>query len=214
VECLFRGLRNIAGCYPRAAHSHEVDLTLGVTADKPAASDVPLNTTRLRSSSLVFASSRLDPFRFQLVFAVFRGLVSGAIRKDHMVTTESWSLLQSACTVRNVLAASRGFILPLMRFIRYAPSPHKTNRVHSRCASASSVVGYQTDESRSAHVVFHHRDGLLHVQPPDVLQPVTAMGFGTFQCYFPHLQAEASRWEESRTFPCQGSHPSKNPTCQ
>jgi hypothetical protein len=54
-------------------------------------------------------------------------------------------------------------IQPLMRFIRSAPPPHKPERVHSRHASAPSVIGDQADESRSAHVVSHHLDGLLRI---------------------------------------------------
>jgi hypothetical protein len=79
VECLFRGLRNSAGCCPKTARSHEVDPTLGVADVPPAASDDWSVSTRLRSSSLVFACSRHGLSRFQ---PDLRGVPEPGVRSD------------------------------------------------------------------------------------------------------------------------------------
>jgi hypothetical protein len=116
---------------------------------------------------LAFATPTVAFAVSSVAFVVFRNLALAAIRKDYKATPESWSLLQSVYAMRDQDAASRSSILPLMRFIRYAPPSHKPDCVNSRHASAPSVVGYQTDESRSTLVVSHHLGGLLRKTGPE-----------------------------------------------
>ena len=102
-----------------------------------------------------------------------------------VVTPETWSLLQSDCVARDSLTASRALFLPLMRFIQFPPPPRETTRVYSQHASALSATGDQASRSRSAPVVSHHFDGLLHVRPSRILHLVSAMGFVTFHASLP-----------------------------
>jgi hypothetical protein len=96
-----------------------------------------------------------------------------------------------------------------------APPSHKPDRVYSRHASAPSAVGYQADESRSAHVVSHHLDGLLRKQASSMLQPVTTMGFAAFQARLSvSPDPKAHRAGNHRPFPQRGSYPPKNPPRQ
>jgi len=142
VECLFRGLRLNPACYSKAAHSREVDLTLGVETERLSQGQA-FNTTRLRSSSLAVASIRHDLGCYQ---PDLHGIPGSGVWCDldgSQTTPESWSLLQSDCVARDQHTASRASILPLMRFIQIPPSPYKISRVHSRHASTSSAIDCQ-----------------------------------------------------------------------
>lgn len=113
-------------------------------------------------------------------FAVFRNPASDVIWIDHMATPESWSLLQSSYAMRDIVAASRSSILPLLRFNRFTPPPHKPGLVHSGHASVSSAADRQTSKSRSAHVVQATTTVYSAYQAASILHPAAAMGFGPF----------------------------------
>jgi hypothetical protein len=98
-----------------------------------------------------------------------------------MATPESWSLLQSVYAVRDQYAASRGSILPLVRFIQ---TPLR------RANPTVSTPGTQARHRSSATKPTNHVPPSWFLttatvystsQAPGMLQPVTAMGFDAFQ---------------------------------
>jgi len=177
--------------------------TIGSTPPDSVAARWPL-----LASALIFAVS-------SGIFAVFRNLASGVIRKDYMATPESWSLLQSVYAVRDRDAASRCSILPLVRFI------HTPLR---RANPTVSTPGTQARHRSSATKPTNHVPPSWFLttatvystsQVPGMLQPVTAMGFDAFQTSLSVCRARRPfKLGIARHPRIGGSHPPKNPARQ